>query len=476
MPDRRPQLRPYQRQDCDSLARLLAAHQRVLYRLPTGGGKTIVAGALAIRFVQRFPGKTCWFLVHRRELVQQAWKTLSDFGYDAGIIAAGSPTTPWNRLQVASVQTLARRVDSERFRQEPNFIIVDEAHHVVANTYSKIINRFPSALVLGITATPQRLDGKGLADQFNVLHAGATEKQLVALGHLADPKVYVRETELQRVSRMVRGEYDISQQQGAAERSIAEALKAYQDHGTGSRAILYTVGVENSRRLAERFGDAGIPAAHIDGTTPTQLRDATLRRFAEGEIRVVCNDSILTEGFDCPAAEVVMLGRKTASLGMYLQMVGRVMRPGPNKRLLDLAGNVFEHGSPCLDREWSLDGAVRRRSGRAPAEMAEPGMWVCPAPCFVVNLGSNCMVCSKPRPDAVTRTLEERREKMIALEGETAGKPRKASAFAAAFKLYHSGEWTDEKISQIIRAGGFNPGFAKHLRRIVEAKATRRIA
>lgn len=342
-------LRPYQQQ---AIANLRAAYARgkraPCLVLPTGGGKTIVASAIIQGSIAR--GNRVLFLAHRTELLGQTVNKLNLAGvYNTRLIQAardlGDPLAP---VTVASIQTLT----SPRWRSRmpvANLVVFDEAHHVVAASWHRIANAYPSALLLGMTATPQRSDGRPLGDVFDELVAAASVRELTDLEHLVPCQVFAP-------SRVL----DTAQ-------TALDPVEAYRQHGHGRRAIVFCVTVEHARAVAAEFTAAGVPADVVTGASTAGARADVLARFARGDLRVCVNVNVLTEGFDDPPVAVCILARKPQHAGTFLQMAGRVLRPAPGKThatLVDLCGSVHEHGTPDMEREYSLDGkgitAVKR--------------------------------------------------------------------------------------------------------------------
>ncbi len=473
-------LREYQQEDVTQLVHKLKAHKNVIYRLPTGGGKTVVAGALALSYLDKFKDHHVWFCVHRRELVQQAVKTFNEFGYRCGVIAAGWPRHDWHHLQVASVQTLVRRVrEMHKLRHEPEFIIIDEGHHCRARTYREILNAFPDALVLLITATPERSDGRGMADVADVLYEGEDEQGLIDLGYLAKPEMYIRDTPIAEVSKITRGEYDMQEQAEAARKSIADAVAAYQYHADGKRTIVFATCVEHSIKLAERFSDAGYRAKHIDGTTSIAERDRALQQFHTGNIQIITNCQILTEGFDCPDTECVILARKTASFGLYRQMVGRVMRPGLDKVVLDLAGN-YVHGRPEAPHTWNLLNKPRgaKKIKKEAMVVQTERMWVCPPPCFAMTAGPQCHVCGADKPSHIKPPKEVNEKLKLMPDNSQPRFSRKqvmSHLFREAFHIMETeGRVISEREVQAIGDQyGYSPFWGKKLHPIVSNSLTK---
>lgn len=340
-------LRPYQAQACAEVERFGETGIRsVLLVAPTGAGKTRMAEEFV--YLERERGGTIGFIVHRRELLRQAAAILRKRfpALDVGIIGPGEELDLAAPIQVATVQTLLAR------GIRPNFtlFILDECHHYAAALWIELAQHYRLARTIGLTATPERQDGRPLGDIFQALVVAARYPELVRDGHLVPCRVYQPPE--------IMGS-DLAQ----------DPLTAWQRYAEGSRTFVFTSGVDAAYELAERFRDAGIAAGTIEAKTPKGERDETLAQFAAGSLTVLTNVFALTEGVDIPAARTCMLARGCGHVGPYLQMVGRVLRPAPGKPdaiLIDLSGATLVHGLPTEDREYSLDGEGIRRTSPAP--------------------------------------------------------------------------------------------------------------
>lgn len=366
-------LRPYQERAIASLRAQYAAGRRApCLVLPTGGGKTLVASEIIRSALGR--GRRVLFLAHRRELIGQTVSKLERFGVtDVRIIQAahdiGRPDSP---VCVGSVQTLTRWADR---MPRADLVVFDEAHHVVAKSWSAIADRYGGAHLLGMTATPERSDGKPLGDVFDALVVGATVRELTDLGHLVPCRVYAPPLELERAQLAL------------------SPLEAYRKHGADERAIVFCVTVEHAQTVADEFTAAGIRAEAVTGNGGG--RADALARFARGETRVITNVHVLTEGFDDPAVAVCILARKPEHAGTFLQMAGRVLRPAEGKAnatLIDLCGSVHDHGTPDMEREFSL-------TGRAISKVDRQAIRQCPSCGGVFPLGPvACPLCGATLP------------------------------------------------------------------------------
>lgn len=341
-------LRDYQRRAVDGVVAALG--RRPILVAPTGSGKTVMATAL----VDGLAVPTLW-LAHRKELIDQAAHRLAAHGLSVGIIMAGYAPMPLARVQVASVQTLARR-DKPHAR----LIVIDECHHATAETYSDILDCYPDAWRVGLTATPFRLDGRGLGDLFGELVVAATTKELCDAGVLHAPKVWCDKSPDLRGVKVIAGDYSLGalSKRTNTDELNADIVKTWLAHAHGRRTVTFAVDVEHSMAIATAFQQVGVAAEHLDGATPRDQRDAILARLASGRTQIVCNCMVLTEGWDLPALECAIVARPTASLNLHLQMIGRVMRACEGKSgavVLDHAGNHHVHGLVTRRLDYTLE-------------------------------------------------------------------------------------------------------------------------
>ena len=407
------QLRGYQQQAIDDLRNAYRAGCRApLLCLPTGGGKTIIFSAIASSAASR--GNQVLILVHRRELLQQASRKLTDIGLDHGLIAAGIPATD-HPVRIASVQTLVRRLS--RMDWQPSLIIIDEAHHASAGSWAAILDKWPDAFRLGVTATPCRLSGAGLGTAFDQLVLGPSVADLISAGFLSPARIYAPPVvaDLTGLRRRA-GDYAADQAATAMDRPTVtgDAIAHYQRLAPGQRAIAFCCSIDHASHVAASFNAAGIPAATLVGDTPD--RDAVVAAFDAGSVQILVTVDVVSEGFDIPAASCAILLRPTQSLGLYLQQVGRVLRPAPGKDhalVLDHVGNVHRHGFPDDLREWSLAEGARRATGTA-----APSVRTCPE-CFAAfKPAPQCPVCGTTCATQ-TRELQETEGDLIELKRST---------------------------------------------------------
>jgi DNA repair protein RadD len=332
-------LRPYQQRAIDEIRGCYQSGKRApVLVLPTGAGKTVVAAEMIRLAVAR--GNRVLFLVHRAELLQQSVSKLERAGItDLRIIQAGndlgSPIAP---VAVASIPTLTRWTERQ---PAANLVIIDESHHVVAKTWKRLADHYSASLILGLTATPQRADGRSIGDVFDSIVVGATVRELTDLGHLVPCRVFAPPDTLE------------------TKHIAVSPVEAYQKHGDGQRAVIFCMTVEHAQRVADDMNAAGITCAVVHGEMSKDARRTALADLDAGRIRAVASIGVLTEGWDSPSVAVCILARKPQHTGLYLQMAGRVLRPAPGKThatLIDLCGSVHDHGTPDMDREYTLDG------------------------------------------------------------------------------------------------------------------------
>lgn len=332
-------LRPYQQRAIEEVrAKYNSSKRAPCLVLPTGAGKTVIAAEMIRLSVAR--GNRVLFLVHRQELLSQSVAKLENAGVtDLRIIQAGndlgSRSAP---VAVASIPTLTRWEDRQ---PDAQLVIVDECHHVVAKTWRKLAEHYSGALKLGLTATPQRSDGRPLGDIFDSIVVGSTVRELIDLAHLVPCRVFAPVDVLETAQ-------------------VAQSpLDAYRKFAPDTLAVVFCVTVEHAQRVADEMNAAGVPTGLVHGEMGKEARKRTLSDLDAGRIRVVSSIGVLTEGWDSPRVSTCILARKPQHAGLYLQMVGRVLRPAPDKQhatLIDLCGSVHDHGPPDTDRQYTLDG------------------------------------------------------------------------------------------------------------------------
>lgn len=384
----------------------LRAHwrERPILMLPTGAGKTVVAASIIQGAVAK--GRRVLFLVHRRELVRQAVERLADWEVRSGVIAAGWPTAPAEPVQVASIQTLARRA-----KPAADVVIVDECQHARSDTWEELLDHYSeaSACVLGLSATPYRLDGRGLGRTFGCIVRPVTVRELCELGVLVEPEVYAPPPPDLTGVPIVRGDYDLDALAQRMKDLCGDIVAHWFKHAQGRRTVAFACSVEHSETMVARFVEQGVRAAHLDGSMAHKDRDAVLAQLASGELELVSNCMVLGEGWDLPALECAILARPTASMALHRQQVGRIMRAAAGKGraiVLDHAGNTVRLGFVTQEVDVKLDDRAKLAG--------EPPVKTCPG-CFRV-VPVNCMKCpecgyefedieKKTPPDETDETL-----------------------------------------------------------------------
>lgn len=392
------QLRDYQEHDLGRIREVIQSGQRkVLYKLATGGGKTVMVSHLAKKTAEA--GKSFYFVVHRRELVTQSSDTFDFCEIPHGIIAPGFTETA-DLVQVVSIDAMAARIKRGSIYR-PSVIAWDEAHHCASPKWAKLANNIGNdkTIHIGLTATPERLDGKGLDNMFGQLILGPETKQLIDRGYLCEFDHFAPPCEIDLGSvRTENGDYSQPRLRDLVDDPaiIGDAVEHYKSIANGMRAIAFCAGIQHSRHVAEEFRKQGIPATHIDGNDSVH-RQKALKAFAEDRIKVITNCDIVSEGFDVPAMEVVIMLRPTQSLSLYLQQAGRALRKdkdNPEKRalILDHAGNIHRHGMVDEVRKWSLEGRKKQKREES-EEIFVPPVRQCPK-CFMVHKPApKCIGC-----------------------------------------------------------------------------------
>lgn len=333
-------------------------NRRVLAQLPTAAGKTVCFAHISHKFFDQ--GKQVLVIAHRIELISQAAEKLEQItGEPVGIIKAGVLANPERRIQVASVQTLNRREVLE-LPINIGLLILDEAHHATALSYRRLIEHYENAQILGVTATPQRIDGQGFVDLFDDLVIGIDTAKLIQAGYLSKFRLFATNQTISTLGvAKSRGDFRAKDLAVAvtSQIGVSEILENYFKYARNLRTVIFACSLEHSRALAAEFSRNYISAEHLDGKTPPQERLEILQRFRNGTTQVITNYEILTEGFDCPNIECVYCVRPTESSTMWLQMLGRVLRTytlKPTAVIIDITDNWKKHGLPDEVRKWSL--------------------------------------------------------------------------------------------------------------------------
>ena len=410
--------RAYEARAVATLRSSLPAHRRVLAVGPTGCGKTVIASML----IKSEPTWRVLFVAHRYEIIDQAHTRLVANGITAGVMMATEERLhgtarllPDARVQVASVQTATRRGVVGRF----DLIVFDEAHRTMADSYQRIAEAHPNAMFLGLTATPIRLDGRGLGDFYAHLYEIAKPSDLYARGYLAKPRVYGAPMDaLVELRKRMRGETasggDYS---GAAlarivasEMLVGKVVEETLRIAPHVPKVVFAGSVKHSQTLAQKFRRRGVKAVHLDGETDLDTRERILEDLRAGKIEVVCNVDVLSEGWDLPALGAVVLARPTNSIARLLQMAGRVQRPYKDRvpLILDHGNSVIDLGVlPGSDIGWSLDRTVKREKGDPILKICGDCQEVIPSGC------TECPSCGALQPRTAMQEREEAEAKLV---------------------------------------------------------------
>lgn len=331
----------------------------------------------------RAKGKRVLWIAHRKELIEQAHEKLQQFDLEVGIIKAGEKSTPDAPVQVASIQTLARR-DISSYGIEA--IVIDECHRTNAQQYKGVLELFPSAYLLGLTATPVRLDGKGLGDHYDQMVVAAKYGDLIEQDYIVPIKTLAPCVPDTSQLRRRGGDYRVGQtQQLMTDAKIkGNILETWLDLGRGRPTVGYACTVAHAEEMSKDFCRAGVKSTFLTGKSPRLERELALKSLADGTYEVIWNVEILTEGWDSDVVSCGIVARPTESLSLHMQIGGRFCRTAPGKvygLLLDHAGNTTErHGLVQMDREWSLDKSLpKREDGVAPLRTCEGCMAVYPS-------------------------------------------------------------------------------------------------
>ncbi|MGO8269230.1 DEAD/DEAH box helicase [Rhizobium ruizarguesonis] len=494
-------LRDYQGELITQTRDALREVNSVLLQCPTGGGKTALAAFMAGSAAKR--GNRITFGVHRRELIKQTAKTFDKVGIPYGIIANGFTGDRHQLVQIASIETLRRRLD---WYPRPHLYIPDEAHHAGAATWAEVIDSYankgpkgePSAKIVGLSATPERLDGAGLGKWFQKMVLGPSPAWLIDQGFLSPYRLFA--PSMPDLSGLKKNGADFARgalgERMAGASIVGDVVKTYRELAHGRKAMVFCVSIKHSLAVVEQFQRAGYRAAHIDGDSPN--RDVLIAAFETGKIEVLSSVDLVSEGFDLPAIEVAILLRPTHSLSLFLQQVGRVLRPvyapgydletregriaaiaagpKPYALILDHSANTIDrekggrgHGLPDDERPWSLEGRERKKRG-AGGEDEEAAVTTrqCPQ-CFRVHRPAPiCEGCGFEFP-SMGRTVKELEGELQEVERKTAQVERKREQAKAQ---------TLEDLIAIGKARGMkNPhGWARHVHNARNQKTQQRYA
>ena len=475
-------LRDYQEASENAVREAMRTFSAVLLVLPTGAGKTVLFSSIARKAALK--GKRVLILAHRDTLIKQASRKLNDYGVAHGIIMAGFSPNPRRLVQVASVQTLVRRLKQMQARGEKfDLIVIDEAHLSSAKSYMVIREAFPDARVLGVTGSPIRLDGKGLGvgagGMFEHIVVGVNIRHLIDNGFLVQPTYYGsrEQVDLSGVKKIA-GDYDAEALAGVMDKPkiTGNAIEHWKRICPGVPAAAWCVNVAHAKHVAEEFNAAGIPAMALSGESTSEERDAANRALENGTLKVVTSAMLLVEGWDCPVIGAAILLRPTMSLASYLQFVGRSLRTiyapgmpldtveqrfaaidaGPKGRkafILDHCDLWKKHGFADEVREWSLDGVIKAK-GKKKAEDKPLPVAQCPKCYLVHDPAPVCPGCGHVY-EAKVRKLEYAEGELTEITADMALRMKNQRHAEVR------GAKTIEDLERIAAQRGYSPGWAK---------------
>ena len=366
----------YQKDMAMRIEKAFRLYRSVMAQMPTGTGKTVVLASVVESFLGEHPLKSVWIVAHRRELVSQIQETIErvfsnrlaekEDGSSDNLIEKPLDSSLFtlrpSLIKAMSIQWLARHYDE--IGEEPGMIVIDEAHHALAKTYKEMWDRFPKAKFLGLTATPCRLNGKGFIDLFDVLVQSWSVPEFISKGRLATYDfVSIKSNGVtQRLidslqKRGADGDYQNKEMDMLLNKrpSIERLYRSFEEYGKDRKGIVYAINISHAKKIVELYQEHGIKAVAIDSKTPAAERQADIEAFKKGNIQVLVNVDIFSEGFDCPDVEFVQLARPTLSLAKYLQMVGRGLRVAKGKKccvIIDNVGLYRVFGLPSQIWDW----------------------------------------------------------------------------------------------------------------------------
>ena len=396
-------LRPYQQSAVDKIRESIASgNKRVVFVSPTGSGKSLVYAEIIRLCLER--GNKCLFLVHRRNLVTQMIETLSEHGIsDVGIIMAGHQSNTGAMVQVATIQTLSRRLDLDdldfnRFFFPAAVVLCDEAHTTVSKRYQDVLKLYKDKIIIGCTATPLRSDGKGLGEVFDSLVDVIGVQELTEAGFLAHARYFVpTQPDLENI-KISRGDYEIGElgKRMNQPKLVGDIVDNWLRIAPDRKTIVFCVNVKHAISVAEAFRKQKVTAIHLSAKSSDDERDQAFRDMDNGLLQVICNVALYVEGMDCPDINCVVMARPTKSLGLYRQACGRGLRPsGTDTIIIDHGGVVEGHGPLNDDIEWSLDGKEKAWKKKKKKESEKRPM-KCSVCSLVFEGKDTCPDCGSP--------------------------------------------------------------------------------
>lgn len=433
-------LRDYQEELVNGLYNSMSkGNKNIMVQSPAGSGKSVTMSEIARRATNK--GNRVLFIVHRRELVIQIKSTFIANDVDMEL------------CHVGMVQTVANRIKKDN-EPTPSIILVDEAHHALAKTYTDIFENFPNAFVYGFTATPWRMSSKGFTEIFEDLILGKTVDWLIDEHRLAPFRYYsVNLMDSDILTHNSTGDFNNDSITKAMQKTIyGDAVTNYKKFADGKKTIIYTHNVESSINVAEKFKDNSYSALQVDGKTPKQQRELAMEMFREGKVNILVNAELYGEGVDVPDCECVILLRPTESLTLFIQQTMRAMRYQPNKQaiIIDHVGNWYRHGLPDTEHNWKehFEGGKKKKSKDNSVPIKE-----CPE-CFGVVESSYtfCPYCGCEFP----KEMQEDYDLILNAELEEVTEDK---VIQLNLKTAEECE-TVEELYQLAKENGYKPGWA----------------
>lgn len=424
-----------------------------MFNLPPRTGKTVVMAEIARRTTAN--NNRVMFLIHRKEVLDQAVKTFNKQGVNPDLLTAGM------------VQTLTRRVDK---LAAPNVILVDEAHHALAKSYQRILKQFPKAIVLLFTATPHRTGRMQLDQIADDIIVGQSIHELTEKGFLAPFRYFQppNDFDSKLLKRGSTGDFtNESMQQAMSTKIYGHIVKQYRRIADGMQAVVYTYSIDSAVEIAHKFNSEGISAVEVDGTTPKEKRDLAVQKFRKQEIKILVNVNLFTEGVDLPNVDCVIMARPTASLALYLQFSMRCLNPRPGKTaiIIDHANNFKTFGYPDDDRDWKQ--AIKSGKQKSKTLLTDPGLTIVTCDyCFAVVRASEvkdgkCPICGKPikvheaKPVSDVDLVEASKERQKAIREIVKSDLLKSVATKSVGELHSLRE-----LQAYAKLHGYKPGWA----------------
>lgn len=449
------QLRPYQI-DMENRCRQAfgSGYKSPLVVMPTGSGKTVLFSSMADSAARR--NRRIMILVHRIELVDQIVESLKLFEQNPNIIASDYPRSDriGSSITVASIQTLIRRLTDY---VPPDLLIIDEAHHSPSETYKRIFDHYATSKKLGVTATPIRLDGRGLGNIFDHMIVGPSVSSLMAGGYLCRARTFSPPTVDTSGLHIRGGDFVTAEAEALIDKPsiTGDAIDHHQRQGNGAPALAFCTSVRHAHHVAEDFRTRGIQAAALDGGTAKDIRRMVVKDFREGKLRVLVSCDLFSEGFDVPGVHVGLLLRPTASEALHRQQIGRTLRPAPGKDaaiILDHVNNTRKFGLPDEAKEWTLSAdKVHKKKN----ENQEGPVKVCTS-CFAASSAraTKCSNCGEPFPRQ-ERQIDKKKGELVEITPEQMRQRRE--------RQEQGRNRTLQELEDFARRKGYSPQWATHV-------------